>query len=272
MGRPLAGCLLVVVAAAAHAAAPSASPEKLSALLGDESFATRQKALEKLVAMGEEAGPALRKAQRSANPEVRWRAARALTRIRWHISATLTARVGDLMDDFETLATAEREKVCRDLAMVGLDDAVPTLKRILATDPSPAVREAAARALILVGDEGLAALLEAGVETKRLNPFTVAVRIHLGNSYLDREELDKALEQYRRALALEPDNSIAHYNMACVFSRMKRIKEALDALERAVECGYRDVEWMEKDADLDNLRDTARYKALVQRLREQSSE
>ena len=264
------GLLLVVVLAVAARAEPT--PDQLVARLGSESFAVREKAFQALVEMGEKAIGALEKAKKSENPEVRLRAARALSRIRWHVGPKLAARIGDLMDDFATLPVGERERVCRDLAMVGLDAAVPTLKKILTTDPSPAVRQAAARALVLVGDEGLAALLEAGVQTKNLDPFTVAVRIHLGNSYLDRGEFDKALEQYRRALEIEPDNSIAHYNVACTYSRMKRIKEALDALERAIECGYRDVEWMEKDSDLDNLRDTARYKALVRRLREQASE
>ncbi len=258
--------------AVALSAAWAAEPEKMVPLLGHESFAVRQKAFDALVAMGDRAVGALERAHKDANPEVRWRASRALSRIRWRVSPRLAARVGDLMDGFERLPVAEREKVCRDLAMVGLDEAVPTLKRILTDDPSPAVRQAAARSLILVGDEGLAALLEAGVETENLNPFTVAVRIHLGNSYLDRGELQKALDQYRRALEIEPNNSIAHYNVACAYSRMKRIKEALDALERAVECGYRDVEWMEKDSDLDNIRDTERYKALVRRLRQEASE
>ena len=49
---------------------------------------------------------------------------------------------------------------------------------------------------------------------------------------------------------------------------MKKIDPALDALELAVACGYEDVDWMEKDEDLDNLRDHPRYKALVTRLRE----
>ena len=263
--------ILLVAAAVAQAGEPEPSADELVALLGHEDFAVRQRALETLVAMGEGAVEALEKAKQSADAEVRWRAARALARIRWRVSAKLAAKIGDLMDGFERLPVGEREKVCRDLAMVGLDEAVPTLKEILKSDPSPAVRQAAARALILVGDEGLAALLEAGVQAERLNPFTVAVRIHLGNSYLDRGELEKALDQYQRALAIEPNNSIAHYNVACAYSRMKRIKEALDALERAIECGYRDVEWMEKDSDLDNIRDTERYKALVRRLRQEAT-
>ncbi|MBM4031660.1 MAG: tetratricopeptide repeat protein [Planctomycetes bacterium] len=245
-------------------------PAKLVERLGDPTCAVRDQATEALVALGDKAVPALQKAEKHADAEVRVRAKAALRRIHWQIGEKLAARIGDLMDGFEKRPVGEREMVCRDLAIVGLSDSVPTLKRVLGADPSNAVRQAAARALVVLGDEGLAALIEAGVKTEGLNPYTVAVRIHLGNSYLERSEYEKALEQYKKAMELEPKNSIVLYNIACTYSRMKKLKEALDALERCVEAGYRDVEWMEKDADLDNLRDEPRYKAVVRRLREEA--
>ncbi|HPD17778.1 MAG TPA: tetratricopeptide repeat protein [Planctomycetota bacterium] len=265
--------LVLLLAAALGAAGEPPLPADPAALvprLGDPACAARDAALEALVALGPKAVPALQKAAEGSDAEVRWRALAALRRIHWQIGPKLAERIGDLMDGFEKRPIGQREMVCRDLAIVGLSDSIPTLKRILATDPSNAVRQAAARALVLLGDEGIAALLEAGVKTDGLNPYTVAVRIHLGNSYLERSEYEKALEQYKKAIELEPKNSIVLYNVACTYSRMKKIEEALDALERAVECGYRDVGWMEKDADLDNLRDEARYKALVRRLREKA--
>ncbi|MFW6163128.1 MAG: TPR end-of-group domain-containing protein, partial [Planctomycetota bacterium] len=254
------------------ASASAAEPAKLVARLGDPSPAVRDKALEALVALGEEAKPALQAAQKHADPEVRWRAGVALHRIRWRLSPKLLAGIGDLMGRYEERPASEREMICRDLALGGLADAVPTLKQILTTDPSQAVRQAAARALVLLGDEGVQALLDAGVQLKGLERYTVSVRIHLGNSYLERAEYDKALAQYRKALELEPENSVAHYNIACTYSEMKEIDNALDALETAVECGYEDVEWMEKDEDLDNLRDQPRYQAIVRALREKHRE
>ncbi len=245
-------------------------PAKLIDTLGDKTCSARDKALEALVALGDKAVSELQKAEKHSDPEVRWRAKAALHRIRWQIGEKLAARIGDLMDGFEKRPVGDREMVCRDLAVVGLSDSIPTLKRVLAADPSNAVRQAAARALVLLGDEGLAALLEAGIKTEGLNAYTVAVRVQLGNSYLERSEYDKALEQYNKALELEPKNSIVLYNVACTYSRMKKIGPALDALERCVEAGYRDVGWMEKDPDLDNLRDEPRYKAVVRRLRDEA--
>ena len=269
--RHLSACLICLAAAAMAAEkAPEQDPAKLVERLGDESCAARDDALEALVALGDKAVPALQKATEHADAEVRFRAKCALHRIHWQIGAKLAARIGDLMHAFEKRPIGEREMVCRDLSMAGLSDSVPTLKRILSTDPSNAVRQAAARALVLLGDEGLAALLEAGIKTDGLNAYTVAVRIHLGNAHLERSEYEKALEQYKKAMEIEPKNSIVLYNIACTYSRMKKIEEALDALERCVAAGYRDVEWMEKDADLDNLRDEPRYKAVVRRLRDKA--
>ena len=266
----------LIVASLAHAAttrpaAPAGVP-KLIAQLGSESHPQREKAMEALVALGQRAVPALEAARKHTDAEVRWRVALALHRIHWRIGARLAARIGDLMDGFERRRVGEREMVCRDLALAGLTDAVPTLMRILTTDPSQAVRQAAARALVLLGDDGLKALLDAGVKTKGLDRYTVSVRVHIGNSYLERGELEKALVEYEKARKLEPKNSIVHYNIACTHARMKKLDVALDALERSVECGYRDVDWMEKDSDLDNLRDQPRYKALVKKLREMQQE
>ncbi|MFP4058539.1 MAG: TPR end-of-group domain-containing protein [Candidatus Brocadiia bacterium] len=260
----LVGASLAAGGEAAKGAEPSIA--RLIERLGSEDPAARQEAMEALAARGEEATEALEKAREAPDPEVRWRAAEALHRIRWRISPEVAARIGDLMHDFRARSVAERERICHDLAMAGLDRAVPTLTRILKTDPSRTVRQGAARALVLLGDPGLEALLEAGAKTEGLERYTVAVHIHLGNSYLERKEFEKALQHYRRALEAEPDDSIAHYNVACVYAQTKELEKALDALERAVECGYRDLEWMEKDPDLDNLRELPRYKALVKKL------
>jgi tetratricopeptide (TPR) repeat protein len=256
-------------APAAERPALPQDPAPLIAQLGSDSATARDEALEALIALGDAAVPALTAATKHADPEVAWRTRAALHRIRWRISRKLAERIADLMDDFESQPVGRRELVCRDLVMVGITESVPTLQQVLKTDPSTAVRHAAARALIVLGDRGLAALLEAGVKTEGLSVYTVSVRVHLGNSHLERGELEKALEQYRIALELDPKNSIVHYNLACTHARMKKIDLAIEALQRAIACGYRDADWMEKDTDLENLRDDPRFKTLLRKIREE---
>jgi hypothetical protein len=40
--------------------------------------------------------------------------------------------------------------------------------------------------------------------------------------------------------------------------------ESLDALEHAVEKGWGDKSWLEHDSDLDSIRESPRYKSIVQ--------
>jgi adenylate cyclase len=70
-----------------------------------------------------------------------------------------------------------------------------------------------------------------------------------------------------RACALEPDEPYVHYNAACAFALLGEIDAALTALERGTEgpnlCR---PTWVERDTDLDPLRDHPRFKALLAEL------
>ncbi len=57
------------------------------------------------------------------------------------------------------------------------------------------------------------------------------------------------------------------YNLACARARIGRTTDATTALRRAVECGYRDFEHMEGDADLASLHGEQGYQQIVARLR-----
>jgi len=80
----------------------------------------------------------------------------------------------------------------------------------------------------------------------------------------DREKaLDLALEA--KAVA---DVGLTNYNVACMYSLLGKKRPALRHLARAVELGLGDVGQdivglMERDSDLDNIRDTDRFKALL---------
>jgi Flp pilus assembly protein TadD len=67
-----------------------------------------------------------------------------------------------------------------------------------------------------------------------------------------------------RAIAADPDDPMLLYNVACTYAQLGRPEEALSALEQAVDRGYGDRAWMEHDSDLEPIRDTPRYRAVVQ--------
>lgn len=79
---------------------------------------------------------------------------------------------------------------------------------------------------------------------------------------------DAEAEQWMEQLiATDSLNSGYYYDKACLFGRMGRIDDAMGAIQRALEMGYRQFEHMEHDDDLDCLRDSTKYKMLIEEYR-----
>jgi len=85
----------------------------------------------------------------------------------------------------------------------------------------------------------------------------------LGHLYTESGRYRDGLAVDRRLVALRPRDPTAHYNLACSHSRMKQMMRGFAALKRAIELGYRDVEHMQIDDDLENLRKDPRWSDLV---------
>jgi tetratricopeptide (TPR) repeat protein len=268
-----AAILTAMLAAETPTAAPvvdAALQQKIAQLidgLGSDKFATREASMDALAAVGEPAIPLLEKHLNDADLEVRRRAQTAITMIRWHISPDLRKRIGNLMDGFEKLDYVERERIVRALAAAGEKLAIPSLARIIEQEKHHAVWLAAVWALFDMAPEGELALAQLGVTQNWPERLDVGIRIRLGNSLLEDGQYDKAIEQYSQAIKKDPDNEVLLYNMACAHSRKKNIEQALDWLRKAIDAGYDDADWMDKDADLDNIREHPRYKQMLQELR-----
>ena len=81
---------------------------------------------------------------------------------------------------------------------------------------------------------------------------------------LELGEKDRARDWTTRAQAIDPDDPISVYNIACVYSHLGDSEAAFDLLERVIQNGrqfWRD--WIEQDSDLDGLRTHPRYEQLV---------
>ena len=83
---------------------------------------------------------------------------------------------------------------------------------------------------------------------------------------MDLGKADEALEWARRAFSLDPEDPRLLYNLACLHCEMKRLEEGLDYFERALQAGYASREWIDKDSDLDPIRDHPRFQAALERL------
>jgi hypothetical protein len=145
-----------------------------------------------------------------------------------------------------------------------------------ATAASPAGRHAAtrssrARAKQLLRD-GAAWLSEGNFEQARrrfLDAIDVDASIPeayngVGVTFRMRNELGRALEWYKKALAVDPDFGDAYYNMACVYALQGSKDMALRYLQIAAMNGYATAGGMDEDPDLASVRAEPGYRALVE--------
>jgi TolB-like protein/Flp pilus assembly protein TadD len=77
-------------------------------------------------------------------------------------------------------------------------------------------------------------------------------------------QTERAIGLAERAMKVDPEDPMLLYNVACTYANLEKNDEALSALERAAEKGWGDRAWIEHDSDWDKLRNTARFKAVVE--------
>ncbi|MFW5798195.1 MAG: tetratricopeptide repeat protein [Planctomycetota bacterium] len=96
----------------------------------------------------------------------------------------------------------------------------------------------------------------------RCPEFTEALSV-LGNHYTCKGFIERGLNMDQSLVKLNPDNPIAHYNLACSYTLMEKLDDAFPSLEKALDLGYCDFDHMNQDPDLALLREDPRYDDLV---------
>jgi len=81
-------------------------------------------------------------------------------------------------------------------------------------------------------------------------PEDARARVLLAANYAAVGQADTAIREANLAIALRPNEATVLYNAACVFCELKRKGEALGALKKAWDAGFRDPDWARKDPDL----------------------
>ncbi len=95
------------------------------------------------------------------------------------------------------------------------------------------------------------------------NPdYVDALRAH-GNNLTLKGRYDDGLKIDRRLVDLRPQDALAHYNLACSYSLVKKVDPALRLLRRALELGYLDFDYMREDRDLAFVRKDRRFRKLL---------
>lgn len=97
-------------------------------------------------------------------------------------------------------------------------------------------------------------------------PDFIQALIALGDAYTKRGFYQKGLEIDKRLIQLKPDDPTVFYNLACSYSLLGLLDEALQTLKKAIKLGYRDFKWLKKEPDLENLRRTPEYNLIIKGL------
>lgn len=100
---------------------------------------------------------------------------------------------------------------------------------------------------------------------KRCPDYVDVLRVQGNNLTLKGRFVD-GLQIDKRLVHLRPLDPLAHYNLACSFSLLKKGDLALKTLRRAIELGYRDFRYMREDRDLDYIRSDPRFKQLLREI------
>ena len=81
-------------------------------------------------------------------------------------------------------------------------------------------------------------------------PEDARARILLANDYAIIERIEDAVRELEFAVALRSSEATVLYNAACVYCRLQRKTDALGALKKAWDAGFKDADWARRDPDL----------------------
>ena len=103
-------------------------------------------------------------------------------------------------------------------------------------------------------------------EILRTNAHHFEALVLLGDAYTRNGEYKKGLEMDLRLTRLRPENKHVRYNLACSYALTGEKDKAILNLNKAIELGYRDVEQMRQDKDLEPIKSDPRFQSLIKKL------
>src|SRR6185369_14957215 len=93
-------------------------------------------------------------------------------------------------------------------------------------------------------------------------PEDPRARILLGGDYAELGRVEDAMRETTLAITLRTNEASILYNAACTFCLSKKKPEALDALRKAWETGFKDAGWARRDPDLALLHDDPEFQRM----------
>ncbi len=93
-------------------------------------------------------------------------------------------------------------------------------------------------------------------------PEDARARMILAGSYAALGQADAAAREISLAITLRPNDGLVQYNAACGFCQLERKSDAMVALKKAWDSGFRSSDWVRRDPDLAILHDDPEFEKL----------
>ena len=99
------------------------------------------------------------------------------------------------------------------------------------------------------------------------HPAFVEPLTQLGEAYTRAGRYTDGLTVDRRLVKLRPRDPITWYNLACSCALLEQLSQAMRALKKAIELGYDDWEFLQRDPDLASLRRAPEFQHFLAKAR-----
>lgn len=101
-------------------------------------------------------------------------------------------------------------------------------------------------------------------------PEDARARILRAGMFAQEGRTDDAVREANLAMVLRPNEGTVLYNAACAFASLGRKADALDALRKAWDAGFKDAEWTRRDPDLSPLHGDPEFERLYPAAKEET--
>lgn len=102
----------------------------------------------------------------------------------------------------------------------------------------------------------------------RRDPQYVEALQLLGDDFTRRGRFQDGLDVDEQLVRLRPEDPLVQFNLACSYSLTNQFELAAAALDKALDLGYRDFNWLARDPDLKALRTHPLYKKIRDKIRQ----
>jgi tetratricopeptide (TPR) repeat protein len=96
-----------------------------------------------------------------------------------------------------------------------------------------------------------------------LQPKFLEAQNNLALAYAADGQYERALAAFKKLVELDPDNPSTYYNIAVLHALQNDVADAIIWLKKAVDKGYQNWELIKTDKDLANIRQSEDYKQLI---------